>query len=336
MANQQLTWVGSTVGDYTIDEHLGGGAFSWVYSGLHSDGVTRKAFKVAKPADLIEDSETGWLPTKALAQVTGAIAEVQPDTDDLLKRQGEKLSRIKTRGVPTVEEIFNEPGLTWFRMPLLSGQTLRHILKSRVPVSIETIIEMVRTLDRLSEDAAFDYHGDIKPENVLIGDDGSTTFLDPGHFGELRNTRGMVTNCTVTTPAYYPTLLPDDLFAVGLMLWEIATGNQPLSRKIPSSRIDTTNIDEDLLSMIKEEESTGKSFLSAIMTVRPIGESTDAVVAPDLEKFLMKALRLEWQPNGKLGRAEGFRSFSALAGALIALKIKGVRTLTVSSSQENS
>lgn len=328
MTRQQLTWVGSNVGDYTIDALLGGGAFSWVYSGVHRDGVTRKAFKVAKPADMVGggDIVTGCVPTKAIIQMTGAIAEIEPDTDDLTKRQAEKLRAVEAPGLPQVEELFSETGLTWYRMELIPGETLRKQMDAGKPVSIETLLSLLRTLNRLAADPAFEYHGDLKPENVIVSGE-NVTVLDPGYFGPLRNSKGTTTRSAVTTPAYYPTLMPDDLFALGLMMWEIATGERPLGRSEYASQIDTSDVHRELLDLVRAEEMTGKAYFSPIMKLRPISRSHPNVSA-DLDKFLMKAVRLEVRSDGKLAPAEGFRSISALSGALLQLQSKGIQYLS--------
>jgi serine/threonine protein kinase len=328
LVNQQATWVGSRFGDWTIDELLGGGSFSRVYAGTYRDGRTRTAFKVARPADALggSDADTGCLPTKAVLQMTGAIAELHPDTDDLISRQSEKLRKIKTKGMPEVEHSESHSGMTWYRMPLLEGQTLRKMIAGKQAVSVDIVLELLAKLNRLSSDKEFGYHGDIKPENVMVTKSG-TVLLDPGHFGPLRNSQGTIEQTAVTTPAYYPLLLPDDVLAIGLMLWEIAAGAQPLRTPTYLSQLDKSRAHPELLSMVKAQEMAGQAYFSPIASLRPLSE-TFPNMPTDYDRFLLKCLRLELR-NDLLAPAEGFRSFSAMSGALLQLQSKGLRAMQI-------
>lgn len=315
---QQLTWIGSFVGDFIIDSLLGGGNFSWVYSGLHSDGTTHKAFKVARPSDLIEDHATGWFPTKALVQNTGAIAEIQPDTHELLRIQEMKLKTISDPAFPKVEDSMHQASLTWYRMPLIAGNTLRQTLLDKTPISTATVIDLLLTLQRVGKDPGFDYHGDLKPENVMLSDNG-IKLLDPGYFGQIKSERGIPTDCVITTPMYYPSLSPDDLFATGLVLWEIATGSQPLGRRPRLSELDLSTIDDNLLNLVKAAGATGNQYFNGLLIV-PANPTTN----PALNTLLLKALRLRILPNGKVSTGEGFRDYAELADAVAVLQSRGL------------
>ena len=70
------------------------------------------------------------------------------------------------------------------------------------------------------------YHGDLKPENVIVKPSGSVVLVDPAmRAGE----RGVIT----TTPHYNPFLLREskaDVMGIGVMLYEILL---PLVSRIP-------------------------------------------------------------------------------------------------------
>lgn len=90
-----VTWVGSQVGDYLIDQKLGEGNFSWVYRGIHEDDGKYAAFKVAKPTGT-EPSANGTnvaFPTRAIATITGGTMDIKPDAAKLLQKQHEQLIR---------------------------------------------------------------------------------------------------------------------------------------------------------------------------------------------------------------------------------------------------
>ena len=91
-------------------------------------------------------------------------------------------------------------------------------------------------------------HRDIKPANVLLGDTGKTLLADFGLARRTDRTMSLtLTNVAIGTPdfiapeAFDPTLEIDnraDLFAVGVMLYQLLTGELPRgSWRPPSTRI---------------------------------------------------------------------------------------------------
>jgi serine/threonine protein kinase len=81
----------------------------------------------------------------------------------------------------------------------------------------------VRALQKLERSGQLAYHGDLKPENIIVKPSGSVVLIDPA----LRlDERGV----TTTTPHYNPLLLRDskaDVMGIGVMLYEILTGVLP-------------------------------------------------------------------------------------------------------------
>lgn len=321
MISQDLNWVGLELGDYKIEQKLGEGVFSCVYGAVDVKTGQRKAIKAAKLNDLVRrPAREECLSTKAIAQITGSTMDVLPDASAVLRQQHMRLSAAKAPGWVNVERLVDQPGLTYYEMELVQGETLKQQI-TKTPVTVDQTISIARTLDKLSQGADH-YHGDIKPENILLTKSG-ITMIDPGFFGRLKLSNGTsLPNCAVTTVAYYPTLEPDDLFAFGLMLWEIVLGLHPTAKTGNSQESDLSKIGANLLETVRLQEMVGKYFLSSILDV-PLPSSVHPGISPDLERLLLKSIRLQVITSGKLDLDAGFRSFSAVAGALAALRLKG-------------
>lgn len=337
MVNQELSWIGLDLGDYKIDLRLGGGIFSTVYRGVHIKSAQAKAFKVAKPQDLVRNPpREDCLSTRAIALTTGSTMVVLPDAAKLLARQHAMLSTTSHADWIKVDSLVEQPALTYYEMDFVDGETLRQAM-TRKPISLEKTIEIARCLAAGSilpgsaggspasnslAHAPRAYHGDIKPENILITKSG-ITMIDPGHFGRLDLANGSdLPNCAVTTVAYYPTLEPDDLLAFGLMLFEMVLGFLPTAKAGDSQESDLSRIGPNLLEMVRLQEMVGKYFSSGILDV-PLPSSVHPEISADVEKLLLKCIRLNVDPSGKLELDSGFGSFGAIADALAALPLPG-------------
>lgn len=325
MIKQQITWVGLTVEDFLIEELIGEGSFSWVYRGTNFNKNKSCVFKVAKPPELMgSGGSTGVLHTEALGLITDAVIDICPDPYKLLASQGSKLQAVSDPELVVVEEIAQQESSCYLRMELIEGRTLREIMRDG-PVPVQALIDLAQAMERLSRTREFEYHGDLKPENILVTAAG-IKLIDPGLFGVLELDDGTQLTCAVTTPAYYPVLEPDDLFAFGLMLWEAALGEQPLRYKSCSERLDRRRASQELLQLVRSQEVMGKYFLSSILALKRPSEIRPGTT-PELERLLVKALRLKFKADGTLDLDSGFRSFGALAGALLGLLSAGIRTL---------
>ncbi|WP_372895174.1 protein kinase [Stieleria sp.] len=130
----------------------------------------------------------------------------------------------------------------YLTMPLLEGRTMKWHLSSGprkpLPVALWLIRQICQGLGAIH--AAGWTHGDVKPDNVIVGSNGHVTLIDLAfaHQGRLdqsapfRGTRQyaapeLLTNASSGSPA-------SDIFATGRMLWEWL------------ARVETTN--EQILS----------------------------------------------------------------------------------------
>jgi len=197
------------------------------------------------------------------------------------------------------------------------------------PVPTEILIDLALCLDRLANTENFRFHGDLKPENIMVTPSG-VVLVDPGYFGAIEvfksNTKQLLTNCAITSTRYYPYLVPDDLFALGLISWEIACRQHPLAEKAVVSQFDRHKISHDFLELVQKEEDEGRFFLSSILGIRRPTELRPGIPF-EVEEFLLKCLRINFDADGKLRLAKGFHTVAEYAAALSGLARKNIRYL---------
>lgn len=328
VSQQQVTWEGATVDGFTVEGLLGQGLYSWVYSCTNADHQ-RRALKAAKPE---ADVSTGIcatfaFPTQAWAEHTGSMGEVQPDANELLALQLRRMRDVKTRGMPRILSSLSVPGMTYYTMEFISGINLRRLME-KGKVKTSTMIALGETLEALLDDPTFKYHGDIKPENIMVDGD-QVTILDPGYFGALRTKEGSGYNVAVTTPSYYPELRPNDQLAFGMTLWEVATRRHPLSSAGYAVHDQTIGFDEkthgvDLKKYIESFRFNGRDrFVLAFYNVASPSK-TRADLPPAQEEFLLRAIGLRQDDKQRIDAGKPFVSIAEMNDALRQLLKSGV------------
>lgn len=145
----------------------------------------------------------------------------------------------------TVFDAGQDGGALFLVMELVSGPTLARVLADRGPLDpAEAVAVADQVLAALG--AAHHrglVHRDIKPSNILFTDDGEAKL---GDFGIAKGTGEWATTLTATgqlvgTPRY---LSPEqvaglratpasDLYAIGVVLWEMLTGSPPFGGETP-------------------------------------------------------------------------------------------------------
>lgn len=323
MVEQEVTWVGLRIGDWEIEQLLGEGAFSSVYKANHANENRYAAIKAAKPQDLLDITPVVQsMPSQAVGFFTGGIQGVHPDTVALLSLQFEKLKAAADPALPAVEHLVAQNGFGYYVMEHIEGKTLRDIQRSeRVPISC--LCECARILDRLQDNRSFLYHADIKPENILISS-GRVRLIDPGYFGELEAEEGSLREASITTPAYYPFMKPDDIFAFGLMLWELATGRHPL---LPTKQqASEPRVSNELMQWLRSFGNVGLYFLMPLVEL-PLLSEVRPDLGQDVESFLLSMLGLRRDESQVLQRGPRIGSFAEIASALAELEADGLSAL---------
>jgi len=107
----------------------------------------------------------------------------------------------------------------------VEGETLREKLRKLEGIRLNWFVSIARHLHKTGK-----FHGDLKPENIIITPKKSVKLIDPGVImPPISNNEGYQ-SLQITTPHYNPLLLRKekaDVMAMGIMLYEILTGELP-------------------------------------------------------------------------------------------------------------
>jgi len=186
----------------------------------------------------------------AVKVLAGELAD-DPLFLERLEREARTMARLRHPNIVTVHDFQRlEDGSAAIVMQFIQGGSLREVLlrhpKGLAVAEAVRIIRQIAAGLRAAHEAGI-VHRDMKPENVLIERDGTACVTDfglalPMHGGTARLT---LTGTTVGTVDYMP---PEqlrgqdmdargDIFALGVILYELLTGQTPRGSFDPPHRL---------------------------------------------------------------------------------------------------
>jgi len=263
--------IGQTISHYRIVEQLGAGGMGVVFK--------------AQDIRLERAVALKFLPEK-LAQ--------EPQALERFRREARAASALNHPGICTIYDIGEEDGRAFIAMEFIDGETLRsHIHGKALPVEelLELGIQIAEALDAAHSEGII--HRDIKPANIFVTKRGRAKVLDfglaklvpkgvaigdsdsGGDTSTSTSTSTSIAGIISGTPSY---MSPEqvrgdaldartDIFSLGLVLYEMATGRQAFGG------------------------GTGGAIIEAVLTRPPVSaRSVNPAIPPALEAIINKAL----------------------------------------------
>lgn len=243
MASNRGDLTGKTLGTCVLEDLIGQGGMGAVYLARQTRPARRVAVKVL-------------LPNTAMS------SDVYQAFLARFRREADVVAKLEHINIMPIYEYGEQDNLAYLVMPLLTGGSLRDVLRKQGALPLE---QAAIYLDQAA--SALDYahsqgviHRDLKPANFLLAGDGRLVLADFGIariMEETSNGSGLTsTGMIVGTPEYMAPEMVNgeqvdyraDIYELGIVLFQMISGNVPFKGTTPIVVI-TKQIQETLPSL---------------------------------------------------------------------------------------
>jgi serine/threonine-protein kinase len=209
------------LGHFTVLDRLGEGGMGVVYRARDEKLGRIVALKLLPPGFEADDARR----QRFLREARVAAAVTHPN-------------------LTTVYEVGESGGRVFIAMEMVEGKALRAVLDGH-PLPAGTVLDLALqiTAGIGRAHAAGIVHRDLKPENIMVSEDGHVKVLDFGlakrPAGDEMLLTGTGEGMLLGTPAYMPpeqargqsVTAATDVFALGVLFYEMLTGQRPFTGK---------------------------------------------------------------------------------------------------------
>jgi tetratricopeptide (TPR) repeat protein len=201
---------------YRIEQLLGQGGMGRVYKAYDKELERMIALKVLQP-ELVSD----------------------PNALQRFKQELLLASRISQKNILRIHDLGEADGVKFISMAFVEGEDLHHLLRTHGRLSVDRAVKIAQQLCEALDAAHSEgvVHRDLKPQNILMGKNDQVYVVD---FGLAKSLEASAAGMTRTgqylgTPRYMapeqveakPVDSRTDLYALGLILFEMLTGEEP-------------------------------------------------------------------------------------------------------------
>src|SRR5579862_1520289 len=217
-----------------------------------------------------------------------------PAMQENLRREVCLARKVTHRNVCRIHEFNRSNGTVFISMEMVEGESLQSMLQRAGTFSWPDAVNLALQICAGLREAHLQgiVHRDLKPTNIMVDANGGVKIMDFGIARQFHGT-GQLTNTMVGTPSY---MAPEqlemkrvdartDIYALGLLLYEMATGVQTFTGETPIAVA---------LKHLREEPTRPRELMPSL--------------PPHAEEIILKCLRKD--------PAKRFQSVDALTTAL--------------------
>ncbi|GHO45388.1 protein kinase domain-containing protein [Ktedonospora formicarum] len=284
-------------GRYRIETLIGMGGMGVVYRASDTFEMTQVALKVLSLKNSTVDPQVAT---------------------ERFRREARYAHQLKHRNIVPVNNFGQDGDLLYLEMPLMTGGTLKALLKPEMPLPTQQAIgyieDMAAAIDVIHEHPQQIVHRDVKPSNLLIAqDDGRLVLADFGIARAMQKEKALTQHGLSLGTEHY--IAPEqeqgkaqpasDIYAMSVVAYQMLTGLLPI-----------------------------QAVIKTHAAIIPLPSSLNHALPPEVDACVMRAMDIE--PSKRYAKAGDFAHDLkvALAGNCIAYE-PTIADLTVVTSSAN-
>ena len=209
------------------------------------------------------------------------------------QREALSASSLSHPNIVEVYDVGEDNGLYYIVMEYIEGRHLKQLVKKRGNLTVREVVDiMLQLTDGMS--AAHDsyiIHRDIKPQNIMILENGLIKITDFGIAMALNATQLTQTNSVMGSVHYLPpeqacgkgATIQSDVYSMGILMYELLSGNVPfkgenaveialkhIKESIPNVKEANDTIPESVANIVKR--ATAKNLKNRYADAREMNE----------------------------------------------------------------
>ena len=153
------------------------------------------------------------------------------------RREAQNASLLNHPNIVQIYDVGEDDGNFYIVMEYIKGQTLKQLIKKRGKLTVPETVDIISQLTDGLAHAHDSYiiHRDIKPQNIMILEDGMVKITDFGIAMALNASDLTQTNSVMGSVHYLPpeqasgkgSTIKSDIYSLGIMMYEMLAGTMP-------------------------------------------------------------------------------------------------------------
>lgn len=190
------------------------------------------------------------------------------------QREAISASSLNNPNIVEVYDVGEDNGKYFIVMEYVQGLTLKQLIKKRGSLTLPEVVDIMLQLTSAVAHAHASYiiHRDIKPQNVIILEDGRVKIMDFGiavalNSGELTQTNSVMGTVYYIPPEQAnggPATTKSDIYSLGILMYELVTGHVPFKGDNPVE-VAIKHMNEPLPSICEYDPDMPQSIENIIL-----------------------------------------------------------------------
>lgn len=225
------------------------------------------------------------------------------------QREALSVSNLSHPNIVEVYDVGEEDGEYYIVMEYIEGKTLKQLLKKRESLTLTEVIDIMTQLtDGISHaHESYIIHRDIKPQNIMIQDDGRIKITDFGIAMALNATQLTQTNSVMGSIHYLPpeqasgkgATVKSDIYSMGILMYELLTGTVPFKGD-NAVEIALKHMKDKIPSIRKQDPSIPQSVENILLKATAKNPRNRYDTAKEMHEDLLNCLKEEHANDKKI------------------------------------